>query len=205
MTQPCCSDSVFGQQIARAALVNVHTTQVELAEEDALLDLLRVLVGPHSSEQRLRQHLRTCCGKMHWAVNSYLRDALTASLESNSQPDFQAHLEAAPAAVAAEVATSQQADTDDASLPLLPAALVEEVLQRTNLSTVVAAAQSCHLLRKAAACDVVWRALYQQRWPGTSPQNAGDASADPDCKCVREFLSTNANTNVICSHLALRC
>ncbi len=50
---------------------------LQVENEKELLQTLRAKLGPTPDEDRLLYHIRSARGKLHWAVNSYLREAMS--------------------------------------------------------------------------------------------------------------------------------
>lgn len=69
-----------------AALVQNEPAAVE--NEAQLMRELRFKLGDYASETRLLHFLRVSRGKIHWAVNSYLREALSKAPARQDREDF---------------------------------------------------------------------------------------------------------------------
>lgn len=81
------SGSSFGANLrAKIASAIGDLAECELPNETALLQLLRQRVGPHASKERIQHHLRTTRGRIHWAANSYFREAVGAA--ASSTPEY---------------------------------------------------------------------------------------------------------------------
>lgn len=126
--------------------------------EDALLRRLRACVGPYADERRLRHHLRSSHGKLAWAVNGYLREAV---LQREARADFEPG-GGPPRACGIERTVTTELPTDHPPALLLPLALWEHILHFLDAQDVHSASGACAQLRSAG--ERQWRPLFERRW-----------------------------------------
>lgn len=166
---------------AEAVRMRTARTPPQLADEASLLAALRTLVGPYATSELLVHHLRHSHGKIAWASNGYLREAVLARGAERGRPaDFEpgrAAAAGAPGAGAASAAAPGPAFAG--AVPELPPALWECVLGRVGAVDVRSAAPTCRSLAHAARSGPLWHALFAARFGADAAGAAAPPPAAP--------------------------
>lgn len=141
---------------------------LQLPNEQSLVAELRAKLGPGPDQDKILFSIRSARGKTHWAVNSYLRDIMSAGCVPGEE-DFhpgRARVQTSGAAGPTAVASTAEGQTADDPMPqspdltdesaahfaersgldALPSSVLELVLKHLDYTSLCAAALTCKAL-----------------------------------------------------------
>lgn len=170
--------------------------------EEDLMVRIRRMAGPWASDDKLRCHLRSARGKLHWAINSYMRICLS---DEGTRLDYEPRsgvLFRPCAATSSDIQSlaikdnsresgdAQEEDPGslDAWAPTLVSLLLEQI---SDPWTLISASRVSRAFYKETRNEKLWKDLFDSKWPVVFPlskaKGQGASSASPLRRTIESF------------------
>jgi hypothetical protein len=161
--------------------------------EENLMLKMREMAGPWAEESKLRVQLRCARGKAHWAINTYLREALSEEVPSR-RLDFEPQSvlglpslelltikdDAQAGTSHVKEATVQLEGEDSGSLddwaPQLLTLLLEHIVD--DPWSLISASCTSKAFLKASRSEKLWKDMFNLKWPAVFPLSQGISKKD---------------------------